>query len=177
MIFQTENEEKRFTQSEICKLSNKRFEEKLINIGLNIAISNNYLTGDPWKALKERLKSNFSLSFLHFCFNYFFKRSFIMMPRITFRKVWTHCFKLEGHVHLSLVNACKKMKNNLERFNNEYHNLLPNHNYNYSFQRSFDLKEKSLRWKEQQLQKHRINFPGFKCYKSNKWRWKKFKKK
>jgi len=66
-----------------------------------------------------------------------------------------HGFKTEGHFNLSYVDACKKMKVNLDRDLSEYSNLLSNHSYNYSYERSLNIKTKRLEENERQLLNHR----------------------
>jgi len=67
-------------------------------------------------------------------------------------------FKTEGHVNLSYVDACKKMKVNLDRDLSEYSNLLSNHSYNYSYERSLNIKTKRLEENERQLLNHREKY-------------------
>lgn len=80
-----------------------------------------------------------------------------------------HGFKLEGHVNLSFVNVCEKMKASLDMELQEYSHLSKSHSYAFSKDKSINEKTSRLNEKDSQLLLHRHLFNGkLKFYKSSK---------
>ena len=66
-----------------------------------------------------------------------------------------HGFKLEGHVSLSVVDVCDKIKTSLFIEFQEYSHLIKSHSYSHSVDESINEKATRLEEKKQQLLLHR----------------------
>ncbi len=78
-----------------------------------------------------------------------------------------------NHVHkmtedmvssLSFTSACKKMKEALERNLFEFNHLEINHDYKYSYDKSFSLKEKRVETIIEKIELHNKSYKGLQKY-------------